>query len=59
MESIRRAAGYRFPPFGRRVFRTLFQLLPPPANVEIVPGIRVDPDFGRHHARDVLAGRSL
>jgi FkbM family methyltransferase len=45
VESVRRAAGYRFPPLGRQAFRTLFRLLPPRANVEIVPGIRVDLDF--------------
>lgn len=44
-EFIRRAFGYRLPPLGGFAFRTAFRLLPERANVELVPGIRVDLDF--------------
>jgi FkbM family methyltransferase len=46
VDAIRRAGGYRFPPLGSSSFRLLFRLLPARANVELVPGIRVDLDFG-------------
>ncbi len=46
VDAFRRACGYRFPPLGPAAFATIFRMLPTRGNVELVPGIRAELDFG-------------
>lgn len=45
IEAVRRACGYKFPPLGGLVHRTILGLLPDVANVELFPGVRAELDM--------------